>query len=121
MQRKPDPTAHLVKRMIIQNQQRVRRQRFRFDTIDAGLIFKSDVVMVAIQFVISIIYIGSWLTFVFVRLPRVGWGFALLKWRNKVFLSHSGICIMKMDWILRLVTLLFYLGFSLGFSVWLPE
>ena len=28
---------------------------------------------------------------------------------------------MKIDWILRLTTLIIYLGFSLGFSVWLPS
>ena len=29
--------------------------------------------------------------------------------------------MMKTDWILRLVTLIFYIGLSFGFSVWLPE
>ena len=77
--------------------------------------------MTAIQFVISIIYIGSWLTFVFVRLPRVGLGFALLKWRNKIFLSNNGVCWMKTDWMLRLGTGILYIAFSLGFSAWLPE
>lgn len=28
---------------------------------------------------------------------------------------------MKTDWILRLVTLIFYVGLSFGFSIWLPE
>mmetsp|Transcript_1141 Transcript_1141/g.1699 ORF Transcript_1141/g.1699 Transcript_1141/m.1699 type:complete len:209 (-) Transcript_1141:766-1392(-) len=76
--------------------------------------------MIAIQFVISIIYLGSWLTFLLVRVPRVCWGLALLKWKKKVFLSRSGILIMKMDWMIRMATMFFYLIFSLGFSVWLP-
>lgn len=78
---KTDPRANMVKRMVIQNQQRVRSQRFRFDTIDYSLVQKFDIAMLAIQFVISIIYLGSWATFCVVRLPRVIWDLLLGKYR----------------------------------------
>ncbi len=41
--------------------------------------------MLAIQFVISIIYIGSWFTFLIVRIPRVLWGLLLNKYRKKTY------------------------------------
>ena len=44
----------------------------------------------------------------------------MFKCRDKVFLSPKGPRIMKIDWIMRLSTLVLYVGFSLGFSVWLP-
>ena len=77
--------------------------------------------MLALQFIVSIIYLGSWLTFFFVRVPRVLWGWALLKWKFEVFTSHRGICLLKAEWILRLSTLALYVCLALGFSVWLPE
>ena len=77
--------------------------------------------MLAIQFVVSIIYIGSWVTFILVRIPRVVWGLLMQKFKLNIFLSARGINIMKADWILRLTTLVIYIGLSFGFSVWLPE
>ena len=77
--------------------------------------------MLAIQFVISIIYIGSWFTFLIVRIPRVIWGLILSKYQRKVYMSMRGAGIMKADWILRLSTLVIHILLSLGFSVWLPE
>jgi hypothetical protein len=77
--------------------------------------------MILIQFVISIIYLGSWVTFFLVRIPRLVWGFVMANWKTKIFNSKSAQCMMKADWILRLVTLVFYIGLSFGFSVWLPE
>ena len=77
--------------------------------------------MFAIQFVISIIYIGSWVTFLFVRIPRVVLGLILTKWKLKIFRSNHGICAMKMDWIVRATTAIIYVVFSFGFSVYLPK
>ena len=99
----------------------MRRQRFRFDTIDANLILKSDIVMIAVQFIVSIIYLGSWITFLLVRVPRIIWGLGMVKYKTRVFKSHRGVCLMKTDWILRLVTVGFYLAIALSFSVWLPK
>ena len=99
----------------------MRRQRFRFETIDETFILKSDIVMIFIQFVISIIYLGSWVTFIMVRIPRVVWGCIMSHGKKKIIKSKSASCMMKTDWILRLVTLIFYICLSFGFSVWLPD
>jgi len=77
--------------------------------------------MLLIQIVISIIYLGSWVTFVAVRLTRVIWGGLITKFRLRVYKSRYGTKIMKAHWILRLVTSVMYLGFAFGFSIWLPE
>ena len=77
--------------------------------------------MLAIQFVISIIYIGSWFTFLLVRIPRVIWGLCTSKFQRKIYMSMRGANIMKADWIFRLVTLVLHIFLSFGFSVWLPE
>jgi len=77
--------------------------------------------MTAIQFIVSIIYFGSWLTFVIVRLPRVLWGLAMVKYKTQVFRSSRGICLWQTDWILRIITVLFYVSVAFGFSVWLPK
>lgn len=77
--------------------------------------------MLAIQFIISIIYIGSWFTFLFVRIPRVVWGLLLSKFHRKIYMSMRGAGIMKADWIFRLVTLVIHILLAFGFSVWLPE
>ena len=119
--RKIDSNAHIVKRMVIQNQQRMRKQRFRFDTIDTAFVFKSDIAMILIQFVVSIIYLGSWLTFIMVRVPRLIWGCAMTTQKLRIFRSNKGVCMMKADYIVRLVTLAFYICLSFGFSIWLPE
>ena len=77
--------------------------------------------MTAIQFVISIIYIGSWWTFLFVRIPRVVMGLIWSKWKLQIFNSNKAMCMLKADWILRVATLGLYLLISFGFSVWLPR
>ena len=77
--------------------------------------------MTLIQFVISIIYLGSWVTFVIVRLPRVFWGCVLSHCQRRIIKSKSAQCMMKTDWILRCVTLGIYICVSFGFSTWLPE
>ena len=99
----------------------MRKQRFRFDTIDTSIILKSDIAMILIQFVVSIIYLGSWVTFLLVRVPRLVWGCVMAQWKLKIFKSNSAQCMMKADWILRLTTLIFYVLLSFGFSIWLPE
>jgi hypothetical protein len=96
-------------------------QRFRFDTIDEKLVLKLDILMITVQLVISIIYIGSWASFFLVRAPRLLWGLMFAKWRLQIFHSGRGLCMMKADWILRLVTLILYVGIAFGFSTWLPE
>jgi len=77
--------------------------------------------MIAIQLVISIIYIGSWVTFCLVKIPRIFWGLIFAKWRLKILNSPRSRCIMMADWILRLVTLLIYVGIAFGFSIELPK
>ena len=77
--------------------------------------------MLAIQFVISIIYIGSWFTFLLVRIPRVIWGLLTSKFQRKIYMSMRGAGIMKADWIFRIITLVIHFLLSLSFSVWLPE
>ena len=67
----------------------MRRQRFRFETIDETFILKSDMAMILIQFVISIIYLGSWVTFVMVRIPRVFWGCIMNHSKEKIIKSKS--------------------------------
>lgn len=111
----------MVKRMVIQNQQRVKKQRFRFDTIDYALVLKFDIAMLAIQFLVSIIYIGSWITFILVRLFRVLWGLAMKKWRLGLLHSPRAAKWIKADYIGRLVTVVIYFGVSFGFSVMLPR
>ena len=99
----------------------MRKQRFRFDTLNHALVLKFDTAMLAIQLVISIIYIGSWYTFLLVRLPRVVWGYTISYCKMRIFKSPRGLCLQKTDWILRLVTMAIYLVVSFGFSVWLSE
>ena len=77
--------------------------------------------MTLLQLLISIIFLGSWVTFFFVRIPRLGWGLGIAKCRKQVFNSRFGINLMKTDWILRVVTFCIYLITALGFSAWLPE
>ena len=77
--------------------------------------------MTLLQLLISIIFLGSWVTFFFVRIPRLGWGLGISKCRKQVFNSRFGIILMKTDWILRVVTFFIYLLTALGFSAWLPE
>ena len=67
----------------------MRRQRFRFETIDETFILKSDIAMIFIQFVISIIYLGSWVTFIMVRIPRVVWGCIMNHGKKKIIKSKS--------------------------------
>ena len=99
----------------------MRRQRFRFDTIDVKLVFKYDIVLLVLQFIVSIIYIGSWASFLMVRASRVIWGLITSNCRLKIYRSSMGICLMKADWVFRLTT--FVLDFILAFvfSVSLPE
>ena len=98
----------------------MRKQRFRFDTLDHSLVLRQDIAMIAIQFVISIIYIGSWWTFLLVRTPRVIMGLISNKYRLQIFNSSKAMCMLKADWITRVVTIAFYLLISFGFSVQLP-
>ena len=77
--------------------------------------------MILVQFVVSIIYLGSWFTFIFVRVPRLVWGCVMAHWKLKIFRSTRALLMMKADYILRLATLVIYVGLSFGFSVWLPE
>ena len=67
----------------------MKRQRFRFDTIDVALILKSDIAMILIQFVVSVIYLGSWFTFIMVRVPRVFWGCIMTHGKKKIIKSRS--------------------------------
>lgn len=45
--------------------------------------------MILIQFVISIIYLGSWVTFIMVRIPRVLWGCIMNHSKEKIIKSKS--------------------------------
>ena len=99
----------------------MRRQRFRFDTIDVKLVFRSDVVLLALQFIVSIIYIGSWASFLLIRMSRVIWGLITSNCRLKIYRSRMGICLMKADWIFRFVTFVLDIILAIGFSVSLPE
>ena len=85
----------------------MRGQKFRFDTINHKFILRADIAMLFIQALISIVYLGSWITFLVVRIPRVLWGSIMAILRVKILQSGSARCMLNSDWVLRLVTLLF--------------
>ena len=60
-----------IKKLIIENNETMQKERFRFDEIDYNFIYKVDIFLAVLQLTISLIYIGSWITFSVVRIPRV--------------------------------------------------
>ena len=82
---------------------------------------KADLALLALSFIISIIYIGSWITFLAVRLIRVIWGFFMQQCSLRIYKSRSGQCMMKADWIFRLITVILYLIVAFATSVRMPE
>ena len=44
--------------------------------------------MILIQFVVSVIYLGSWVTFITVRVPRVFWGCIMKHGKKRIMKSR---------------------------------
>ena len=63
--------TNIIRKLIIENNETIKRQKFRFNEIDYKYVLRFDLLMFALQIVISILYIGSWFTFLLVRVPRV--------------------------------------------------
>lgn len=98
----------------------MKREKFRFDIIDHSLVLKADIVMLACQFLVSIISLGAWLTLFLVRMPRVAW----LYFENRLLIKASNLqrrlLLLKVAWILRLVTVVLYSLLCIGYSFTLP-
>ena len=63
---------------------------------------------------------GSWVTFLLVRLPRLGMSIFSAKFFHRVVTVDRKIKFLDWEWKVRAITVALYIVLSLGFSVWLP-
>lgn len=108
-----------VKQLIIQNNEAVQKQKFRFDEVDYNFIWRMDIALCVLQLVISLIYMGSWFTLVLVRIPRVVISIFSQRCFFKIRDADRRISYLKFEWVARLVTNVLYVLLSIGWSVWL--
>ena len=108
-----------VKQMIIQNNTNIQKQKFRFDEVDYNVIWRVDIAMFLLQFVVSLVYMGSWFTLALVRLPRVLVSVFAQKYFMKISAVERRMLFLKFEWISRFVTNVLYILLSLGWSLWL--
>ena len=114
-------SQHLLKKMIIENNEQIRRQRFRFDEIAYKHVFRFDLLMLGVQLIVSILYIGSWFTMGLVRIPRVLIGCVTTQCLVKISDLNRRTMFLKFEWIMRLVTVAIYFIVSFASSVYLPK
>ena len=123
----PDPSSQgpelnnrLIKKLISENNTNIRTERFRFDEFDYSLVLKCDIAMTIVQFVASIVFMASWVTFFLVRLPRLVMSLASSRCFHKIVDAKRKLKFLDYEWKIRAATIVLYILLSLGFSVWLP-
>ena len=108
-----------IKKLIIENNETMQKERFRFDEIDYNFIYKVDIFLAVLQLTISLIYIGSWITFSVVRIPRVIISVFSQRCFFKISDMNRRLNYLKFEWITRFATVIIYTLVSLFWSVWL--
>ena len=72
-----------------------RRKRFRFEEVTYSHVWKLDLAMLIIQFAISFLYLASWWTFGFVRIPRMILDILEYHCANKIQVERRRIIFFK--------------------------
>ena len=110
----------LIRQLIIENNNKIRDERFRFDEFSYSWVLKADIIMTIVQFFASVVFMASWVTFFLVRLPRLFMSIVSAKFFHRIQSTDRKIKFLKYEWMVRAVTVALYIMLSLGFSVWLP-
>ena len=105
--------------MILDNNKAMQKSKFRFEEVDYSYIYKTDIFLAILQLLISPIYLGSWITFAVVRIPRVIISLFSQRCFFKINDMNRRLSYLKFEWIARLITTIIYTLVSIGMSIWL--
>lgn len=111
----------LVKVILDDRDKLTQRQSARCEEMSYTWVFAFDLVLLIVQIVTSIFYLGSWATFGLVRVPRVAVNIVSKYFVEKFPTRRRKLQFLKAEWYFRLASVLVYVALSLGFCTWLPE